>query len=160
VDELGICHLTDTVLGRSDCQSQEPTAKPPQHFLLTTFSKRRVYDVGLAGKFGAKFAPVSVESKTDHGMGGWSNAVSYQIEDSFLSSEYCCLTNIHTDHLDRYDYKFEKLLNSKAATFSKTWASNNCLIVKLMIPILFKVLPQLRLELTKHWFSPKRKAKV
>jgi len=25
--------------------SQEPTAKPPQHFWLDTFSKRRVYDV-------------------------------------------------------------------------------------------------------------------
>ena len=68
-------------------------------------------NVGLAGNVGNSFAMQVATKKFDYYVLELS---SFMLDDMFdFKADIAILTNITPDHLDRYDYKMQKYVNSK-----------------------------------------------
>ncbi|HBX50501.1 MAG: UDP-N-acetylmuramoylalanine--D-glutamate ligase [Bacteroidetes bacterium RIFOXYA12_FULL_35_11] len=73
--------------------------------------KKAGLNVGLAGNVGNSFALQVHEKNYDYYVIELS---SFQLDDMYdFKAEIAVLMNITPDHLDRYDYKFQKYINSK-----------------------------------------------
>lgn len=73
------------------------------------------YKVGMAGNIGKSFARQVLEETYDWYVLELS---SFQLDDTYeLKLEIAVLLNITPDHLDRYDYDFEKYIASKMRIF-------------------------------------------
>lgn len=68
-------------------------------------------NVGLAGNVGKSFALQVAENNYDYYVLELS---SFQLDDMYeFKADIAILTNITPDHLDRYDYEFQKYIDSK-----------------------------------------------
>lgn len=68
-------------------------------------------NVGLAGNVGKSFAQQVADNSFDYYVLELS---SFQLDDMFeFKADIAILTNITPDHLDRYDYDFQKYIDSK-----------------------------------------------
>ena len=77
--------------------------------------KEAGYKVGMAGNIGKSFARQVLEETHDWYVLELS---SFQLDDTYeLKLETAVLLNITPDHLDRYDYDFEKYIASKMRIF-------------------------------------------
>lgn len=73
--------------------------------------KKLGLNVGLAGNIGDSLARQVIEDRYDYYVLELS---SFQLDDMFsFRADIALLLNITPDHLDRYDYKFEKYIHSK-----------------------------------------------
>ncbi|MCX6230799.1 MAG: UDP-N-acetylmuramoyl-L-alanine--D-glutamate ligase [Bacteroidetes bacterium] len=73
--------------------------------------KNAGFNVGLAGNVGKSFAMQVAENNFDYYV---LEISSFQLDRMYdFKAEIAILTNITPDHLDRYDYKFEKYVESK-----------------------------------------------
>lgn len=73
--------------------------------------KKAGLNVGLAGNVGQSFALQVAENNYDYYVLELS---SFQLDDMYdFKANIAVLTNITPDHLDRYDYDFQKYINSK-----------------------------------------------
>jgi len=79
--------------------------------LIHHILKNAGFNVGLAGNVGESFAMQVATHEYD-----WYvlEISSFQLDSMFeFKADIAILTNITPDHLDRYDYQFEKYINSK-----------------------------------------------
>ena len=77
--------------------------------------KEAGFNVGVAGNIGFSFAKQVLEEDFDWYVLELS---SFQLDDSYeLKLDIAVLLNVTPDHLDRYDYDFEKYLASKMRIF-------------------------------------------
>ncbi len=78
---------------------------------LTHHLLKQAIDVGLAGNIGDSFAKQILEYDYENYV---LEVSSFQLDDiEIFKPNIAVLTNITPDHLDRYDYKFEKYIASK-----------------------------------------------
>ncbi|MEC3907083.1 UDP-N-acetylmuramoyl-L-alanine--D-glutamate ligase [Tamlana sp. 2201CG12-4] len=94
-----------TIIGITGSNGKTTTASLTHHVLKQELS------VGLAGNIGDSFAKQVLEE----GFGNYVLEISsFQLDDIIdFKPKIAVITNITPDHLDRYDYKFEKYINSK-----------------------------------------------
>jgi UDP-N-acetylmuramoylalanine--D-glutamate ligase len=79
-------------------------------------------NTGLAGNIGDSLAKQVIEDKYDYYVLELS---SFQLDDMFeFKAHVAILLNITSDHLDRYDYKFENYINSKFRILQNQTASD------------------------------------
>ncbi len=104
--EFGAQYTEATIVGITGSNGKTTTTLLTHHIL-----KRAALNVGVAGNIGDSFAKQVVEND-------YKNYVleisSFQLDgvDKF-NSHIAILTNITPDHLDRYDYDFNKYIESK-----------------------------------------------
>ncbi len=80
------------------------------------------YNVGLAGNIGESFAKQVIDDRFDYFV---LEISSFMLDTMFdFRSDVAILTNITPDHLDRYDYNFEKYVASKFRTLQNMRAEN------------------------------------
>jgi UDP-N-acetylmuramoylalanine--D-glutamate ligase len=73
--------------------------------------KKAGYDVGCAGNVGKSFARMVAEEPHDYYV---LEVSSFQLDDMHdFKADIAILLNITEDHLDRYDYTFQKYIDSK-----------------------------------------------
>ncbi|NMH88443.1 UDP-N-acetylmuramoyl-L-alanine--D-glutamate ligase [Flavivirga algicola] len=94
-----------SIVGITGSNGKTTTASLTHHIL------KQVLNVGLAGNIGDSFAKQVLEE-------GYDNYVleisSFQLDDIVdFKPHIAVITNITPDHLDRYDYQFEKYIASK-----------------------------------------------
>lgn len=98
------------LIGITGTNGKTTTAMLTYHLL-----KEGGFNVGLAGNIGQSFARQVLEHNHDWYVLELS---SFQLDDSYeLKLDIAVLLNVTPDHLDRYDYDFEKYLASKMRIF-------------------------------------------
>ncbi len=94
-----------TIVGITGSNGKTTTASLMHHIL------KQELNVGLAGNIGDSFAKQVLEESYDSYV---LEISSFQLDDSIdFKPHIAVLTNITPDHLDRYDYQFEKYIASK-----------------------------------------------
>ncbi len=94
-----------TVVGITGSNGKTTTASLTHHIL------KQELNVGLAGNIGDSFAKQVLEEDYDNYV---LEISSFQLDDIIdFKPHIAIITNITPDHLDRYDYQFEKYIASK-----------------------------------------------
>ncbi len=99
-------NFTDaTIIGITGSNGKTTTATLTHHIL------KQELNVGLAGNIGDSFAKQILEKDYENYV---LEISSFQLDDIMdFKPHIAVITNITTDHLDRYDYKFENYIDSK-----------------------------------------------
>lgn len=96
-------------------------------------------NVGLAGNVGRSFAWQVAEENYDYYVLELS---SFQLDGMYeFKADIAILTNITPDHLDRYDYDFQKYINSKFRILQNQ-TENDCFIFFADDPVIQKEMSQ------------------
>lgn len=104
--EFGFRHAKGQVIAITGSNGKTTTTKLIHHILA-----KANYDVGLGGNIGFSFARLVAESPTE-----WYvlEISSFQLDDIVtFKPKISIVTNITPDHLDRYDYDFDKYATAK-----------------------------------------------
>ena len=104
--EFGFRHAKGQVIAITGSNGKTTTTKLIHHILA-----KANYDVGLGGNIGFSFARLVAESPTE-----WYvlEISSFQLDDIVdFKPKISIVTNITPDHLDRYDYDFDKYALAK-----------------------------------------------
>lgn len=103
--EFASKYTNATIVGITGSNGKTTTATLTHHIL------KQELEVGLSGNIGKSFAQQILE----HDYPNYVLEISsYQLDDIVdFKPHIAVLLNITPDHLDRYDYKFEKYINSK-----------------------------------------------
>ncbi len=111
-------------------------------------------NAGLGGKVGKSFARKVAEEKHDYYVLELS---SFQLDGCYdFRADIGILTNITPDHLDRYDYKLEKYINSKFRILQNQRAED-AFIYCADDALTMEYLPEKKLNMTCYPFSIKQK---
>ncbi|WP_026808454.1 UDP-N-acetylmuramoyl-L-alanine--D-glutamate ligase [Arenibacter latericius] len=95
-----------TIIGITGSNGKTTTTMLAHHIL-----KESGLQVGMAGNVGDSYAKMVAENSFDHYV---LEISSFQLDDIIqFKPHIAIITNITPDHLDRYEYKFEKYIASK-----------------------------------------------
>lgn len=105
--EFGFRYKGDSkIIAITGSNGKSTTTKLTYHIL-----KEAGYDVAIVGNIGYSFARQIVESPVEWYV---MEVSSFQLDDTYIfKPDVAVLLNITPDHLDRYDYDFEKYIASK-----------------------------------------------
>src|SRR5690606_23308897 len=103
--EFGAKYTNATIIGITGSNGKTTTATLTHHIL------KQELEVGLAGNIGDSFAKQILEKDYQTYV---LEISSFQLDDIFdFIQHIAIINNITTDHLDRYDYRYEHYINSK-----------------------------------------------
>ncbi|HLV15677.1 MAG TPA: UDP-N-acetylmuramoyl-L-alanine--D-glutamate ligase [Xanthomarina sp.] len=103
--EFAARYTQATIIGITGSNGKTTTACLTHHIL------KQELEVGLAGNIGDSFAKQVLEKDYPNYV---LEISSFQLDDIVdFKPHIAVITNITPDHLDRYDYQFEKYINSK-----------------------------------------------
>jgi UDP-N-acetylmuramoylalanine--D-glutamate ligase len=103
--ELASRYTDATLIAITGSNGKTTTASLTHHLLKTDL------DVGLAGNIGTSFAKQLLQAQHTHYV---LEVSSFQLDDiEHFKPQIAVLTNITPDHLDRYNYQFERYVASK-----------------------------------------------
>lgn len=104
--EFASRYSTANIIGITGTNGKTTTTMLAYHIL-----KEAGLNVGMAGNIGESYARMVAENSFDHYV---LEISSFQLDDIVqFRPHIAIITNITPDHLDRYDYEFEKYIASK-----------------------------------------------
>ncbi len=134
-----------TLIGITGSNGKTTTAMLTHHIL-----KSAGFDVGLAGNIGNSFAKEVAEKNHKYYV---LEISSFQLDDIInFAPQIGVITNITSDHLDRYDYDFTQYLKSKLR-INQNQTKRDFLLFNADDPELKNAIDQIDTEATLHGFG-------